>query len=79
MATLVDFEIIQRQEQDKIITPFSTANIEPASYDVTLGGDYYWTINTGLEPGSIDLATGETQGINVQRVTNRERMRLKPN
>lgn len=78
-SALVDFEIIQRQEQDEIITPFSPANVEPASYDLTLDGDYYRTINTGLEPGSIDLATGETQGVKGQHVTNRERMWIKPN
>lgn len=70
-STLVDFEIIQRQEQDKIITPFNTTNVEPASYDVTLGGEYYRSVNTSLEPGSIDLATGETQGVKGQHVTNR--------
>lgn len=79
MTALVDFEIIQRQEQDEIITPFNTTNVEPASYDVTLGGEYYRSVNTGLEPGSIDLATGETQGVKGQHVTNRERMWLKPN
>lgn len=78
-STLVDFEIIQRQEQDKIITPFSPANVEPASYDLTIGDEYYWSVNTGLEPGSIDLATGETQGVKGQHVTNRERMWIKPN
>lgn len=70
MATLVDFEIIQRQEQDEIITPFSTANVEPASYDLTLGGEYYRSVNTSLEPGSIDLATGETQGVKGQHAIN---------
>lgn len=79
MGALADFEIIEWQEQNNIITPFNPANVEPASYDVTLDGDYHRSVNTGLEPGSIDLATGETQGIKGEYVTDRERMWLKPN
>ncbi|KFI66101.1 dCTP deaminase [Bifidobacterium cuniculi] len=70
MTTLTDQQIIELNNQYPLITPFRLDQVQPASYDVTLDGEFSICVNDDTRPsheGFRDTMTGEEHGCHYEK------------